>query len=105
MTPMWIAYDVEGHTMKRLSPTLSLLAILPVFSTGCSGLVADFRMLESFAKSPNVSYDNADAWTCDVTKAPNAQGVVEDCGACVNVVPRPHVVSINGERSLVEPQG
>ena len=42
-------------------------------------------MLESYAKSPNVSYDNADAWQCDVTKVPNTKGVVEDCAICVNV--------------------
>jgi hypothetical protein len=86
-------------------PTRLLLSLSLLVFAGCSGVVADFKMLESFAKSPNVSYDNADAWQCDVTKAPNTKGVVEDCGACVNVDRRSQVVTINGERSLVEPQG
>jgi hypothetical protein len=83
MTPMWIPYGGEGHPMKRLLPILTLLAVLPAFSTGCSGLVADVQMPESWAKSPNVSY--ADAWACEVAKVPNTKGVMEECGACVMV--------------------
>jgi hypothetical protein len=66
-------------------PLLPALALSTALLTGCSGLLADFKMLESYAKSPNVSYDNADAWQCDVTKVPNTKGVVEDCAICVNV--------------------
>ena len=85
MTPVWIPCDVEGHPMKRLLPILTLLAVLPAFSTGCSGLVADVQMPEPLAEGVSVSYDDADAWACDVAKVPNTKGVVEECGACVMV--------------------
>jgi hypothetical protein len=91
--------------MKRLFPTLTLRAVLPVVSIGCSGLVADVQRLEPFAKSVSVSDATADAWTCDVTQVPNTRGVVAECGACGNSDRRSHCVTINGERSLVEPQG
>ena len=51
----------------KIRQALTLLA-LPLIFTGCSGFVADYKMLEAFAKSPNVSYDNADAWKCDLVK-------------------------------------
>jgi hypothetical protein len=117
-----ICMSMKDNTSKLLSALKSTLedtrsgidralTLLPAVALGvrlltdCSGVVADFQMLEAFAKSSNVSYDNADAWKCDVTKVPNTKGVVEDCGVCVNVDGRSQVVTINGERSLVEPQG
>jgi hypothetical protein len=48
-------------SLTRLLTRLPVLAIGALLLTGCSEFVADFKMLEAFAKSLNVSYDNADA--------------------------------------------
>ena len=53
--------DIPQHpSLTRLLTRLPVLALGALLFTGCSGFVADFKMLEAFAKSPNVSYDNAD---------------------------------------------
>jgi hypothetical protein len=98
--------EVHQHpNITRLRALLPLMALGTILLTGCSGFVQDFKNLEAFAKSPNVSYNNADAWRCDLTKSTSTKGEVQDCGACVNVDRSSQAVTINGERVQVEPQG
>jgi hypothetical protein len=83
---------------------LLCLASLPLLAGG-SGFVADYKLMEAFIKSPAVEYANQDAWSCDLAKSTSTKGVVEDCGACRNASGLSQAVTINGERSQVEPQG
>jgi hypothetical protein len=79
--------------------------LVAVLLAGCSGVVQDFKNLEAFAKSPTVSYANPDAWSCDVLKAPNTKGQVEDCSVCVNRASHSEAVTINKTVSSVPPGG
>jgi hypothetical protein len=72
---------------------------------GCSGMVAEYKLLEAFAKSPTVEYRNIDAWRCDLAKSTSTRGEVQDCGSCTNVSPTSQGVVINGQASQVEPGG
>jgi hypothetical protein len=89
---------------NRLTKSLAI-GTLAISLTSWSGFVADYKMLEAFARSPDVAYDDVDAWRCDLAKSTSTKGVVEECGACLNVDRASQAVSLNGERFQGEPQG
>jgi hypothetical protein len=97
--------QTTGDPRRRWLPKALVLLALSLPLAGCSGFVAEYKLLEAFAKSPNVSYANVDAWRCDLAKSTTSKGAVEDCGVCINVSPTSQGVVINGQASQVEPGG
>ena len=85
--------------MKFLPCTLLTVVCL----TGCSGFVADYKLMESFVRSPDVVYSDPDQFTCEERHGTTRAGKVELCGVCQNRSRIVQVVTINKVVNQVEP--